>query len=357
MKVALVYDRVNKWGGAERVLLALHELFPNAPLYTSVYSKELAPWADVFDVRPSFLQTLPYAKSSHEYFALLMPLAFEQFVFDEFDLVISVTSEAAKGIVTKPQTKHLCYMLTPTRYLWSGYDEYFQSKLSKMLSYPAITYLRMWDKVASQRPDHIVSISQEVQKRVKTYYQKASDVIYPPLPFAETISYSKKKGEYFLIVSRLVRYKRVDLAIKACNILKKELVIVGKGAEIRALKSIAGPTIRFVGSLTDEELGSYYRNCKALIFPGREDFGLTILEAQLYGKPVIAYKAGGAVETVKAGKTGLFFTPQTIKALTRAIVSFERRKFSPKVCHNQATLFSKRIFLESFTKAVNDIMK
>jgi len=163
MKVALVYDRVNKWGGAERVLLALHELFPDAPLYTSVYNKDKTKWAKVFDIRTSFLQEFPFAKEAHELYPLLMPAAFESFNFDEFDLVISITSEAAKGIITKPHTRHICYCLTPTRYLWSGYKEYFQNGLSKILSLPAITYLRHWDRVASTRPDAYIAISHEVQ--------------------------------------------------------------------------------------------------------------------------------------------------------------------------------------------------
>ncbi len=162
MKVALVYDRVNKWGGAERVLLVLHELFPDADLYTSVYNKERAKWAKIFSVVPSFLQEFPFAKDAHEFYPLLMPAAFESFNFDDYDLVISVTSEAAKGIITKPQTLHICYCLTPTRYLWSGYDEYFTSPLEKILSYPAISYLRKWDRVASSRPDVFVAISKEV---------------------------------------------------------------------------------------------------------------------------------------------------------------------------------------------------
>lgn len=356
MNVALVYDRVNKWGGAERVLLALHELFPSAPLFTSVYSKETARWAGVFDIHTSFLQKVSLARSSHEYFAALMPIAFEQFNFEKFDLVISVTSEAAKGIITKPGTKHICYMLTPTRYLWSGYDEYFDNSISKFLSQPAVKYLRKWDLVAKDRPDRIISISKEVKSRVKKYYERDSDVIYPPLPFDETIKPTRKKGDYFLVVSRLVRYKRVDLAIKACNVLHLPLVVVGSGSELRNLKQMAGPTITFVSSLTDDELAGYYRNSRALIFPGREDFGLTVLEAQLYGKPVIAYKAGGAVETVVSGKTGLFFSPQTIKALVATLNMFQKRSFSPIVCHEQATHFSKKIFKDSFNKAVNDII-
>lgn len=355
MKVAIVYDRVNKWGGAERVLLALSELFPKAILYTSVYDRGSAPWARVFTVRTSFLQKIPYAKKFHEYFAPLMPVAFEQFSFDEFDLVISVTSEAGKGIITKPHTKHICYCLTPTRYLWSGYDEYFIGKVMKLLSYPAVWYLRMWDTVAASRPDRMVAISKEVQKRISTYYSRSSDVIYPPLPFDEDVlSKRKKRGSYFLVVSRLVPYKRIDLAIKACNELSEELIIVGSGSEKKRLMRIAGPTITFAGSLTDEELLEYYRGCKGLIFPGREDFGLTVLEAQLHGKPVIAYGRGGAVETIIKGKTGLFFYPQTIKALTNAMKSFESKRFSSEACKEQAMTFSKKHFKENLHQLLKE---
>src|SRR3990167_10742564 len=180
MKVAVVYDRVNKWGGAERVLLALHEMFPDAPLYTSVYDERNAPWAKVFPrVYTSFLQKFPFAKSNHEFLALLMPLAFELFNFDEYDLVISVTSEAAKGIITKPETLHICYMLTPTRYLWSHYDLYFKNPILRFISKPAVNYLRNWDKIAAQRPDKIIAISTEVQRRIKKYYGRESDIVFP----------------------------------------------------------------------------------------------------------------------------------------------------------------------------------
>ncbi len=233
MKVALVYDRVNKWGGAERVLLALHELFPDAPLFTSVYDKKRAQWAKHFSIIPSFLQKIPFAPSRHELFALAMPVAFESFSFDGYDLIISITSEAAKGIITKPQTTHICYCLTPTRYLWSGYQEYFTDFLFTFLSFPANAYLRNWDKKASRRPDHFIAISREVQERIGTYYGRESVVIYPPMTFANSKSEARnpkrmqhaksKKEGYFLVVSRLSKfttYKRVDLAIKACNALK-----------------------------------------------------------------------------------------------------------------------------------------
>ena len=184
MKVALVYDRVNKWGGAERVLLAFHKLFPEATLYTSVYNPKNAPWAKAFAIKTSFLQSFPYASSSHEFYPFLMPLAFENFSFDEYDLVISVTSEAAKGIMTKPKTMHICYCLTPTRYLWSGYSDYFDNSFFRFATKPVISYLRSWDMVASQRPDMYIAISKEVKERIKKYYGRESEVIYPPVDIA-----------------------------------------------------------------------------------------------------------------------------------------------------------------------------
>ena len=181
LKIAVVYDRVNKWGGAERVLLTLHEMFPDAPLYTSVYDERSAPWAKVFPkVYTSFLQKIPFAKSNHEYLGWLMPMVFEQFDFGEYDLVISVTSEAAKGIITRPGTMHICYLLTPTRYLWSGYEGYFKNPFLRFFSKPVINYLRAWDKIAAMRPDKIIAISTEVRRRIKKYYGRDSEIVFPP---------------------------------------------------------------------------------------------------------------------------------------------------------------------------------
>ncbi|HSW88800.1 MAG TPA: glycosyltransferase [Candidatus Saccharimonadales bacterium] len=330
MKVALVYDRINKWGGAARVLLALHEIFPDAPLYTSVYNPSLAPWAKVFTVKTSFLQNFPYASSHHEMLATLMPIAFESFSFSDYDLVISVTSEAAKGIVTQPHTKHICICLTPTRYLWSGYDTYFPNKLFKFLTKPIVRYLKRWDAIVAQRPDVYIAISKEVQKRIKKYYERDSLVVYPPLSFTVNGSPFKKVNKttknrerrtvnYFLVVSRLVPYKRIDIVVEACTKLGIPLKIVGSGSEERYLRSIAGSTIEFYNNLTDEELTTYYKECSAFLFPGIEDFGLTIIEAQQFGKPVIAYKGGGALETIIEGKTGEFFYPQTVLGLVNTL--------------------------------------
>jgi len=358
MRVALVYDRVNKWGGAERVLLTLHELFPQAPLFTSVFNPQTAPWASVFTIHTSFLQSLPFARSSHEYYAPFMPLAFEQFTFDDYDLVISVTSEAAKGIITKPRTKHICYCLTPTRYLWSGYKDYFRSEFFRFISNPAVSYLRTWDTIAANRPDRFVAISEAVRERIHKYYQKDALVIYPPVtPPKITRGLNKKlPEEYFLIVSRLVPYKRIDIAVQACTQLRLPLVIIGSGSEEKKLRRMAGPTVRFVGSLTDEDVAAYYEQCTALLFPGEEDFGLTILEAQAFGKPVIAYKKGGALETIVEGKTGVFFSTQSKDSLQEVLRTFDPKHFSRRDSLKQAEKFGREKFKQEFMRLVSSII-
>ncbi len=347
MKVALVYDRVNKWGGAERLLLDLKKIFPNAPLFTSVYH-ERASWASKFKIKTSFLQELPVAPSFHEGFATLMPIAFENFSFDEYDLVISVTSEAAKGIITKPGTLHICYCLTPTRYLWSGYNQYFRNDYFRFLSKPVVSYLRTWDRIAAQRPDHFLAISSEVKERIKKYYGRESKVIYPPQTLIEPGSIKPSKGKYFLIVSRLVPYKNLELAIKVCSDLKLPLKVVGKGSQEEFLKGIAGNTVEFLGSLTDGELREYYKNCRALIFPGVEDLGLTMIEAQAFGKPVIALGKGGALEIVNE-KTGVFFEEWTADSLKNVLVNFDESRYNVQHCFENAERFSFQQFKKNLT--------
>lgn len=352
MKVALVYDRVNKWGGAERVLLDLKRIFPDAVLFTSVYNSKKAPWAKKFRVISSFLQKIPFANTNHEFLAPLMPLAFESFSFDEYDLVISVTSESAKGIITKPETKHICYCLTPTRYLWSGYDEYFKNPLLRVVSLPFVSYLRKWDKIAASRPDHFIAISTEVKKRIKKYYNLDSTVIFPPL-FDLPKNVKSEKGDYFLVVSRLVSYKRVDLAIKACQELGVSLKIVGSGSEENSLKNMAKGNIEFLGDLTDETLSSYYKNCRALIFPALEDFGLVIAEAQSFGKPVIAYRGGGALDIIVEGQTGEFFDKQDVESLKRVLDKFDEGRYNSELCVKNSQRFS----FERFEKELLGFLK
>ncbi len=360
MKVALVYDRVNKWGGAERVLIALHELFPDADLYTSVYSKKKAKWAKNFSVIPSFLQDFPFAKDAHEFYPLLMPISFESFHFDDYDVVISVTSEAGKGIITKPHTLHICYCLTPTRYLWSGFDEYFPTPLARILSYPAISYLRMWDKVASSRPDRFIAISKEVSSRIKTFYHRDTQIIHPPVALIEadfSKNTRKKKGEYYLVVSRLVHYKRIDLAILACNKLNLPLKIVGTGSEIEKLKRISGPTIEFLGFVPDEELVPLYKDAKALLFPGSEDFGIVMAEALGFGTPVIAYRNGGAMDIVENGKSGILFPHQTVASLVKAIKMAETKKFRTLDLKKRAQYFSSTHFKQKIKAYIDESLQ
>jgi glycosyltransferase involved in cell wall biosynthesis len=360
MKVALVYDRVNKWGGAERVLLTLHEMFPDAPLYTSVYNPETAPWARVFPtVIPSFLNKVGFLRNRHELLAPLMPLAFERFNFNDYDLVISVSSEAAKGIITKPTTLHICYCLTPTRYLWSHYADYFKGATFKGIARPLVSYLKNWDKIAAQRPDEMIAISSEVQNRIKRYYSRDSEIIYPPVKI-EKFKTAKTNPQlrttnYYLVVSRLVPYKKVDLVVEAFNDLKLPLVIVGTGSEESGLKSKSKKNIIFKGYISDEELIGYYRQAKALIFPQEEDFGLVAVEAQAAGTPVIAYKRGGILDTLKDGTTGVFFEKQTKDALIKAVKIFEKVKFTKTHLINNAERFSEDIFKDNFLKLVRKL--
>lgn len=350
MKVALVYDRVNKIGGAERVLVALHELFPDAPLYTAVYDPNGAPWARVFRVVPSFMNRIPFARTHHEYFPWLTPLAFQTFDFSEFDVVISVTSAEAKNIRTKKPTMHICYCLTPTRYLWSGFSTYVRDHA--MLSFFLrlfVPLLRYLDLRAATRPDFYLAISNHVRQRIKKYYNRDVDrIIYPPVETAKFVAKKSKNTEpYYLFVSRLVAYKHADIVIEACNKLHLPLVVIGKGHEYKKLKKIASPSIQFVTRyLTDSELLTYYQHCRAFLFAGDEDFGIVAAEAQSAGIPVIAYRESGVAEIVVDGTTGVLFDEQTPDGLIAAIKKFETLHIKADLCRRQAEKFSTKRFKE-----------
>jgi glycosyltransferase involved in cell wall biosynthesis len=302
---------------------------------------------------------------------MLMPYAFESFDFSKFDIVISVTSAEAKGILTKPKTMHLCYILTPTRYLWSSHKLYLKSPQFGILNpivkpalKPILQNLRKWDKVASSRPDYYLAISETVKKRVKKYYQRRADIIFPPVDtnkFRPKNNNDIKKSStgfnnhYFLVVSRLVKYKRVDLIINAFNQLNLPLKIIGDGAERKSLQKLANKNIEFLGQqLTDSKLLSYYQNCAALVFAGIEDFGLVSLEAQACGKPVIAFNKGGIAETVIDGKTGILFKKQNTQSLIKVIKTFKNNKYSQKDCRENALNYSQDVFIKKFKDYAED---
>ncbi len=364
MNVAFVYDRVNKFGGAERVLLALHKIWPKAPLYTAVYDPNRAPWASVFDVRTSFLQRIPLARTHHELFPWLTPLAFESFSFDEFDVVISVTSAEAKGIITKPHTLHICYCLTPTRYLWSGYEDYIAHPgmgVSGHLIAPLLRRmaprLRSWDLIAASRPDHYIAISKLVKARIETYYHREVDaVIYPPVGISQGLALKTKpqgealgKQDYFLTVSRLVGYKRVDLLIDAFNDLGLPLKIIGSGGAKSELQAKAKGNIEFIDRyLTDAELNGYYQRCRAFIFAGNEDFGLVAAEAQATGTPVICYKQSGMAEIIIDGKTGIAFEQQSAQSIKAAVERFGQIRYNAETIRRHVTMFDEAKFAKLF---------
>lgn len=359
MKVALVYDRVNKWGGAERVLLALHKLYPEAPLFTLVHNPSSASWSSVFQVIPSFFNSVGFLRTRHELLAPFASLAFESFSFDEYDLVISITSAEAKSIITKPATLHLCYCLTPTRYLWSGRDEYLRLSLLRFIPEFIKKRLVVEDWVLSHRPDAYIAISDEVRGRINKYYQQKSDIIYPSIDdkfySKQTVPFGDRS--YYLYVGRLVGYKKADLVVNTFNQNKKKLIIVGTGNQWSKLRSLAKKNIQFQGPVSDERLINLYRNAKAVIFPQLEDFGLVPLEAQACGAPVIAYNAGGASETVLPRDTGIFFNEQSVLSLADAIARFEAgdHEITPEKCQKQAQKFREDRFIHQFSATVNTL--
>jgi glycosyltransferase involved in cell wall biosynthesis len=367
MKIALVYDRVNKIGGAERVLLALHEIWPEAPLFTAVYNPESATWADVFRVRPSFLNLIPFARTNHELLALLTPLAFETFDFAGYDVVLSVTSSDAKSVITRPGTLHICYCLTPNRYLWSGFGTYSRARdrglfgnIAPRVLRRLAPALRRWDMISCQRPDIYIAISRTVKARIEKYYHRhVGAVIYPPV---DTSFYIKQPGKdkipprngYFLTVSRMVGYKRLDILIDAFTRLGWPLVIIGSGRERNLLISRAGKNITFIdGNLTDTELAGYYKNCRGFVYAGDEDFGLVAVEAQASGVPVFTYRRSGMAEAVIEGKTGDFFDRQTAESLIGLMTSIRNKTYNPADCRQSALRFDKEIFRKNIFDFVN----
>ena len=357
MKIAIVYDRINKVGGAERILTALHELYPDAPFYTSVFDSSQTVFAKDFAIRTSFIQHIPFAKRAHEWFAWLTPLAFELFDFHGFDAVISVTSAEAKSIITPPHVCHICYCLTPTRYLWSGALIYEKEGLAGKVLRLVGPILRRWDLIASTRPDVMAAISQTVAKRIEIYYRRTVEsVIYPPADtefFAEKQDKPKNSpfetGSYLLSVGRLVSYKRFDSIIDACTKTGIPLLVIGQGSQEGKLRSRAGQNVRFITTpLTDDELRAYYHDCRGFVFGGVEDFGIVAVEAQAAGKGILVPEGSGMAEVCREGVTGMTFGINEEKVLEDTVTRFFESTFDPEACKRQAQRFSKKKFMKIF---------
>ncbi len=349
--IALVYDRVNKWGGAERVLLTLNKLFPGAPLFTTVYDSEKATWAKVFpEVIPSFLQKLPLAQKKHEFFAWATPLATETLNLKNFDLVISITSADAKALITSPRTLHICYCLTPTRYLWSHADHY-QNQLPAFFK-PIFNYLKKWDLVASSRPDVYIAISKTVSERIKKYYNRNSSIISPPVETQKFLVKTQRKEGFFLWVGRFVSYKQPEMVARVFTELDIPLVMVGTGSLQKNLKS-KYKNISFLGSVPDQQLRLLYGAANALIMFHEEDFGLVAIEAMSAGTPVITISKGGGSETIVNRKTGIIAKGSTSQDLINALHEFKSYKWNSKTIQNHAKKFSSTSFSKKFLKTIS----
>lgn len=378
MKIAIVYDWIDKWGGVERLLLALHHMFPDAPFYTSYYDQKKAVWAKNIHIHESFMKRLPNVIKKNRILSIpFYPFAFETLDFNEYDIVISVSSSFAKGIITLPSTKHINICLTPTRFLWQHKNSYFTSKLLD----PYAAYLMRWDYDVAQRPDHIIAISKTVQIRIKETYHRDSEVIYPPFDseywkkINSEISHRhprpasplevwrsgdrgsinidsrlRRNDNYFLVVSRLEPYKNVELVLRLFKQSKhRNLIIVGDGTQFQSLQQYKSSNITFLKHATDEELAVLYSQAEALIMPQVEDFGLVALEAQFFGCPIISYSDGGATETVIANKTGIFFDDQSVDSLKNALQKYDRmgdslKKNTKEVGVKQCEKFETSIF-------------
>jgi glycosyltransferase involved in cell wall biosynthesis len=353
VKVALATDWLNQFGGGERVLMELCAMFPHAPIYTAVHEPRRLPAAmQHLDVRTSFLQRIPFARKRHRPFLPLMPMAFEEFDLSEFDLVLTTSSACAKGVIVAPGAVHICYCFTPCRYVWDLYHEYTRDLRARAILSPVAHWFRMWDQLSSQRVDHFIAISREVAGRIRRHYRREAEVIHPPGDVERFRPDGKEPDDFLLVVSRLVGYKRIDLAIEAANRLRMRLVIVGDGPERARLESLAGPTVEFLGRREDEEIALLYARCRAFLFTGHEDFGIAPVEAQAAGRPVVAYGRGGALETVIPGVTGVYFNTQSVDAVIAAVEELEETSWDPIRCRRNAERFAREVFVRRMREAV-----
>jgi glycosyltransferase involved in cell wall biosynthesis len=344
--VAFVHDYLIQFGGAERVLLEMQQLYPSAPLYTSLYDpRAFEGRFDRIDVRTSFLQRIPGAARNFRALLPVYPRAFESFDLSSFDMVISSTTSFAKGVRVGPEALHVSYVNTPTRFLW--YPEEYAADIVPLAARPLLALiapaLRRWDYRAAQRPHHLIANSRNVAQRIANVYGRTADVVHCPAD-VEGFAHTEPRGDYYLVMSRLLPYKRVHLAIEACNRLKERLIVAGSGPDLRRLQALAGPTIEFAGFVDEARRRKLIAGSKALIVPGIEDFGLVPIEAAAARRPTIAYAAGGALETVVEGETGLFFREPNAGALAAVLQSLSGVSFSAERMRTHAAAFAPEVF-------------
>lgn len=359
MKVAIVHDWLVSMGGSERCLETFCELYPDATLYTLLYDREKITSETInrMHIVTSFIQEMPLAKTKYRNYLPLFPSAIEKFDLKGYDMVISLSHCAAKGVLSHPESLHICYCCTPMRYAWDFYSQYFNRD---NCSWPMLqiiphfmNYLRKWDVASSERVDYYISVSNYIKDKIKRYYSRESEVIYPPVD-TDFFLPDGEPENYFLIISRLVNHKRIDVAVNAFNELKLPLVIIGEGPRYKSLVEKAGPNIKFLGFQPDEVTKKYYSKCRALILPSEEDFGITPLEVQSCGRPVIAYGKGGILETVIPGKTGELFPEQSAGSLIDAIRKFRSEKYDPVFIRQNALKFSRANFKKQLENSIQD---
>lgn len=367
MKVAIVHELLTIRGGAEGVARLLADMFPEAPVYTLLYDeKKLGNWFPKERVRTSRLQPLAALSTNHHLYLPFFAGAAEAWDFSEFDVVISSSSAFAHGIKTGPKTWHLSYIHAPARYLWDRTHDVVNQAASGPLGWLKRWYLesvfhrlRTWDALAADRPHHLLAASQSVQRRIELYWRRESEVLYPPIAdawFSSPLPHARSDDDPLVIVSTLARYKRIDLAIAACNQLKLPLVIIGDGADKARLQSLAGPTVTFVGPKTHDQIRTIFSSARALLFPGDEDFGLAGIEALASGLPVIAFKGGGALEWLTE-KTGTFFPEPTAASLVSTLKSFKTTSINPEHCLAAAEQYTEHAFKKGVHAAIAEMMK
>jgi glycosyltransferase involved in cell wall biosynthesis len=364
MKVAIVHDFLLKLGGAERVTKALADMFPDAPIYTLLYDEKAVGKSFPRErVVTSFLQKYPsFVRKHHRFLSMKMPRAMEEFCFDDFDLVISSSSAFSHGILTSLKTKHLCYCHSPMRYAWDWSNEYLSENkvkgLKALLYSFLIKYFRQWDRIAADRPNKYLANSNHVKKRLKKYYGMNSEIVFPPV---ETDRFRAKDSDenFFLIVSTLTPYKKIDLAVQLFNKIGRRLVIIGDGPQRTELESIAGDNIEFLGFKNDDTVREYLENCRALIFPGEEDFGITPVEAMACGKPVLAYAKGGANETIVSGKTGEFFFEQNVESMEDGLarLMYNSKFYRPHTIRRHSLNFSREKFEKKIHSEIRKLQR